>query len=104
MSKWPIGYCERDTHRGTEHGFYMSSDGGCVNFVPSWRLLEIKQLFDAAALLAQRIEDVLDPPECPTNHCWLDHNVPGASEWEKWATKGYAFCPDCGTRLQGGEG
>jgi hypothetical protein len=37
--------------------------------------------------------------ECPTNHTWLNHNVPGAAEWEPWAAKGYNYCPDCGTAL-----
>ena len=37
--------------------------------------------------------------ECPTNHMWLNHNVPGAAEWEPWAAKGYNYCPDCGTSL-----
>jgi hypothetical protein len=48
---WPVGYC--DGHWGTEHPLYTSSDGGCRNFITSSRLLEIKQLFDAADEIAE---------------------------------------------------
>ena len=47
--------------------------------------------------------------ECPTNHGWINHNVPGAAEWEPWRgfRKGrdhvFKFCPDCGAALETGE-
>ena len=48
--------------------------------------------------LAQRIEDVLDPPECPELRRTGDH-------WREVADANYDaiefnFCPDCGTRLE----
>lgn len=46
VNNWPFGYCDNKTHWGTEHPLYTSSDNGCVNFITSERLLEIKQLFD----------------------------------------------------------
>lgn len=67
---WPMGYCERGGYKlnGTEwsghygeHPLYTDSDGGCINFVSSERLLEIKQLFDAAIEIEElklEIEDL----------------------------------------------
>ena len=48
---------------------------------------------DAAKSLSQRIENVLDPPECPTKHTryGLRLNIDTAEE--------YPFCPDCGQPL-----
>jgi hypothetical protein len=46
VNNWPFGYCDNKTHWGTEHPLYTSSDNGCIKFITSERLLEIKQLFD----------------------------------------------------------
>ena len=43
--------------------------------------------------LAQRIEDVLDPPECPTFAAFGDH-------WRGTMSERFKFCADCGARLE----
>ena len=51
--------------------------------------------------LARRIENVLDPPECPTKHTdaygnsWF-----GQTMWGK----PFDFCPSCGQLLEGSKG
>ena len=67
---------------------------------------------DAAKQLAQRIENVLDPPECPTKHTqflWNEGSGSATSQdgvtrfeseshevRQPWHTR---FCPDCGAPL-----
>jgi len=60
VHNWPMGYCDNGGGHFGEHPLYTSSDGGCINFVTSERLLEIKQLFDAVEeneALKAEIED-----------------------------------------------
>ncbi len=60
VNSWPIGYCDNGFAHEGEHPLYTSSDGGCINFVTSERLLEIKQLFDLTTeneVLTSELED-----------------------------------------------
>ena len=65
-----------------------------------WAMVQLRD-----ALLALGPVAVEGPVECPTNHQWLgaelfdidEANRPMETSVRMW------FCPDCGTRLQGGE-
>ena len=69
---WPFGYCDNGFGHEGEHPLYLSSDGGCRNFMESSRLLEIKQLFDLVAeneslraeLAALREPESVVSPDC----------------------------------------
>ena len=81
-------------------------------FLQTYALLAASLTEDAAKQLAQRIENVLDPPECPTKHTqflWNEGSGSATSQdgvtrfeseshevRQPWHTR---FCPDCGAPL-----